>query len=127
MEWNRRHGVEVVFGTGKYGPLYLQARAATGELVKIASVRTYGYAIVNYGAFQQFPPFDRAEERVEVNRRLNRIPGVKITGAIRCGGVVADHRPRGARPGGRAEAVPRGLRLGRGATGRTLQLKTSWP
>jgi hypothetical protein len=78
MEWNRRHGVEVAFGAGKYGPLYLQARAATGELVKVASVRTYGHAIVNYELFKQLPPFDRVEERVELGRRLNSIPGVKI-------------------------------------------------
>jgi hypothetical protein len=78
MEWNRRHGVEVVFGEGRFGPLYLQARAANGELVKIASVRNYGHAIVNYELFKHLSPFDRVEDRVELSRRLNSIPGVEI-------------------------------------------------
>jgi len=78
LDWDRRHAVEILVGRGKFGPLYLQARAATGELVKIASVNTQGYAVVNYLWLAKFPPFDRVEERVELVKRLNAIPGVQI-------------------------------------------------
>ena len=78
LDWDRRHGVAILLGKGKFGPLYLQARAATGELVKIANVNTQGYTVINYEWLVKFPPFDRVEERVELAKRLNAIPGVRI-------------------------------------------------
>ncbi len=78
LEWNRRYGVPILFGKGKFGPLYLQPRAASGELVKVANMNTQGYVAIGYDWLVKFPPFDAAEQRVEVNRRLNSIPGVQI-------------------------------------------------
>jgi hypothetical protein len=78
LDWNRRHGVEILFGKGKFGPLYFQAQIAPGILAKIANVNTQGYTMVSYDTLAKFPPFDRVEERVELNRRLNRIAGVQI-------------------------------------------------
>jgi hypothetical protein len=41
-------------------------------------VNTQGYTTIGYVGLLEFPPFDRTEERVELNNRLNRIPGVQI-------------------------------------------------
>lgn len=78
LAWSRRHGFEVTFGKGKYGPLYFQARDAASASVRIACVNTQGYTMVQYDALVKIPPFDRVEERVEMNARLNKIAGVQI-------------------------------------------------
>lgn len=78
LAWNRDHGTETVFGKGKFGPLYLQARAADGSLVKFANVNAQGYAMVAYSALAPFPPYTSAEVRVTLNNRLNEIRGVHL-------------------------------------------------
>ena len=78
LDWNRRHGVPILLGKGKYGPLYLQAKVATGELAKVANVNSQGYTSIGYDWLVRFPPFDGVEERLELNKRLNAIPGVQI-------------------------------------------------
>jgi hypothetical protein len=78
LAWNRRHGAEPLFGKGRYGPLYFQAPVAPGVFAKIANINAQGYTMVNYDTLARFPPFDRAEKRVELNRLLDFIPGVEI-------------------------------------------------
>jgi hypothetical protein len=78
MSWNRKHGFEVVFGRGKYGPLYLQPTAADGTPVKAANVNTAGSTQIGYDSLAKVPPFDNVEARLALNERLNRITGVDI-------------------------------------------------
>lgn len=60
------------------GPLYFRARAASGELVKVANLNTQGYTMINFEWLVKFAPFDRVEERIESARKLNAIAGVRI-------------------------------------------------
>ena len=78
LAWNARHGVAVFFGRGKFGPVYYRIEVGPGVHAKIANVNTQGYTMVGYDTLAKLPPFDRVEERVEFNRRLNEIPGVEI-------------------------------------------------
>jgi hypothetical protein len=68
----------MLFGKGKFGPLYLQAKAAAGNLVKIASVNTQGSTEFSYVTLAGVAPFDAVDARLALNRRLGSIPGVQI-------------------------------------------------
>jgi hypothetical protein len=46
--------------------------------VKIAALDTKLSVNVLYHKLIKSPPFDRADARIELNRRFNEIPGVKI-------------------------------------------------
>jgi hypothetical protein len=78
LSWNRQHSGETAFGRGKFGPLYLQARDGAGALVKIAGVNTQGYVEVLYNNLSKSAPFDQTDARLEMNRRLNEIEGVRL-------------------------------------------------
>jgi hypothetical protein len=65
-------------GRGKVRPSTFRPEPPQERQVKIASVSTQGYAVVNYVWLAKFPPFDGVEQRVELVKRLNVIPGVHI-------------------------------------------------
>ncbi len=58
-----------------------------GVPVKVISISTGGSVEIEYVAIADHPPFDATDQRVELNRRFNGIPGVSIDAdkAIRAG------------------------------------------
>ena len=76
--WIERHGQEPILGHGKFGPLYLTAGSQDGAVAKIANVSAWGGTMINFESLATTRPFDRVEERLELSRRLNAIPGVLI-------------------------------------------------
>ncbi len=87
LAWAERHNGSVVMGHGKYGPLYPMVPDRGGVPVKVISISTGGSVEIEYVAIADHPPFDATDQRVELNRRFNGIPGVSIDAdkAIRAG------------------------------------------
>ena len=78
LQWMRERGFTASIGKGKFGPLYFQAVDAAGTPVRIANVNTHGQVMVQYDYLVKFPPFDQVSVRVELNNKLNKIPGVNL-------------------------------------------------
>jgi hypothetical protein len=78
LEWLSAHEAPVLIGRGKYGPLYLHAQNAAGDLVKIANVNATGTMMLSYDTLVKSAPFDTTAERLEANGRFNAIPGVHL-------------------------------------------------
>ena len=78
LAWAARHGVDPIYGKGKFGPLYLTSPGTVGDQVRIVNINTQGLTMVQFDVLSKWPPFDTVEERIELNDRLNRIAGVNI-------------------------------------------------
>ncbi len=97
LGWLARLGHSPVYGRGKGGPLYLNAPTTTGASVGMVAIYASGRVEIEYGTLQGHPPFDVVTARLELNHRLNELPGANVD-------------ERGARIGGwpslRIEALP---------------------
>jgi hypothetical protein len=78
LAWGLRNGGTLVFGHGKYGPLYPAIPSRDGQPAKVLAIDTGGGIWVNYSVLKDHPPFDDVAERLGVNRRLNEIGGISI-------------------------------------------------
>jgi hypothetical protein len=76
--WLERHAAQVAFGRGRLGPLYLTYAGLGGDLPAPAAVNAEGRVEILYVAVARAAPFDQADARLELNHRLNAIPGVKL-------------------------------------------------
>ena len=90
LDWAQGHGGTLVFGHGKYGPLYPAIPGRDGQPAKILAIDTGGGVGVNYSVLKDHPPFDDVAERLGVNRRLNEIGGISIPDdmAVRASGPL---------------------------------------
>jgi hypothetical protein len=78
LTWAKQSGRGLAFGEGKRGPLYVGVRLASGQLAELLSVNSGGTPAIQYVGMAKGAPFDREEARLELNRRLNEIPGFAI-------------------------------------------------
>ena len=78
LDWLTKHDVEPFIGRGKYGPLHVRIRDRDGNLTRGVSTGTGGSVMIDYSVLQRTAPLDDPDVRLEVNRRLNLIPGVSI-------------------------------------------------
>ncbi|MEW6321229.1 MAG: hypothetical protein AB1635_09075 [Acidobacteriota bacterium] len=79
LEWARQHSVEVITGrgvsTGSISFLYPRDRRRGGT--PLFTIYSTGHVEVGFVYYQQ-PPFDSAEAREELARRLNTIAGISL-------------------------------------------------
>ncbi len=78
LAWMERNGGTLVFGHGKYGPVYPAIPGRDGAPAKVLALDTGGGIGVNYSVLKDHPPFDDAGERVSLNHRLNEIGGISL-------------------------------------------------
>jgi hypothetical protein len=80
LAWMRRHGTEPTFGGGRTGPMYVNARSASGSLVGRISLglSDYGRIEVLFNELKAAAPFDAIGPRMALRDRLNAIPGIEV-------------------------------------------------
>lgn len=77
MEWARAQGFRFAFGYGRggRGPVLDYA----GRQYYPVGVNSLGKVEIGFQYMTRQPPFDEAEMRHELRRRLNEIPGISIS------------------------------------------------
>jgi hypothetical protein len=79
IAWAEQRGGSWELGYGKkYGPLYLTTRERRGEMVKLVALDTAGSLGILYSELQNHEPFNQVDARLDLNRRLNGVPGASI-------------------------------------------------
>ncbi len=78
FEWSELRGLGFWFGSGlKDGSFQARLNDASGHLAPF-SLWTYGRVTIQFELLRGHPPFDDHERRVELQHKLNSIPGVDI-------------------------------------------------
>ena len=77
-EWAKKRKLRSWWGSGKDNGSYFPTLDYQGGTTRIFSLWTYGEVEVQFQYLKNAPPFDSEELRVELCRRLNAVPGVRI-------------------------------------------------
>jgi hypothetical protein len=79
LDWAERKASRIVWGRGKQYGTFSPTLDHNGIEHKPIQVWTGDYLYIQFGDMQLKPPFDNELKRLEVLRRLNEIPGIKIS------------------------------------------------
>lgn len=78
LQWARRHGVDVSWGTGAtFGTMRLRLEVGA-DIAKLTGLDTSGKMLWEPSALGPIPPFDDERRRLEIVHRLNQVPGVEL-------------------------------------------------
>jgi hypothetical protein len=78
IAWMRARGIEPQFGRGRTGPLYLTVDLADGRAIRPFGTGTSGSMEIRFDELKTTDAFSDPSSRLELNNRLNAIPGIGI-------------------------------------------------
>ena|SRR3990172_6906778 len=78
VQWALGDGRGLTLGHGKYGPLYLRVSLGDGTTVEIVAIDARGKVEVQFNRLVAHRPFEDADMRIAMTRRLNKLPGVSL-------------------------------------------------
>lgn len=78
LNWAREQNLEVVWGRGRAEGSLAPSQNVGGVRYSLATIYTYARIEFNFQALRTRPPFDDADRRVDLLRRLNQVPGVEL-------------------------------------------------
>jgi hypothetical protein len=78
LDWIKVKGISPGWGKGGKVGTFLPSFEINGKIVKWASFNTQGKLEVIFAGMNKIVPFDQEENRFELLRRLNEIPGISL-------------------------------------------------
>ena len=81
VEWSRGRGLEDNFRRGQRGAAFLPVLKHSGRKCYPLSVQQRGDVVIQMRWLKDHPPFDNAEKRAELLRRIQTLPGLRLTDA----------------------------------------------